>query len=73
MNLDFSFFLSSFAMGIALAMDAFSVSIADGLANPCMKRRKMGLIAGVFAFFQAAMPLAGWFLVHTVAERFELL
>lgn len=71
MNLDFSFFLGSFAMGVALAMDAFSVSLADGLSNPCMKRRKMLSIAGIFAFFQALMPLIGWFLIHTVAEHFE--
>jgi putative Mn2+ efflux pump MntP len=72
MDLSFAFFFGSFAMGVALAMDAFSVSLADGLANPFMKRRKMTAIAGIFAFFQALMPLIGWFLVHTVAERFEI-
>ena len=72
MNLSFGFFMGSFAMGVALAMDAFSVSLADGLANPCMKKRKMITIAGVFAFFQALMPLIGWFLVHTVAEHFDV-
>jgi putative Mn2+ efflux pump MntP len=72
MDLSFAFFFGSFAMGVALAMDAFSVSLADGLASPFMKRRKMTAIAGIFAFFQALMPLIGWFLVHTVAERFEI-
>ena len=72
MNPDLSFFISSLAMGVALAMDAFSVSLADGLASPYMKKRKMTAIAGIFSFFQALMPLIGWFLVHTVAEHFSL-
>ena len=70
MNLGFTFFFNSILLGVGLAMDAFSVSLADGLSEPCMKKGKMDGIAGVFAFFQAAMPLIGWFLVHTVASCF---
>ena len=70
MNLGFTFFFNSILLGVGLAMDAFSVSLADGLSEPCMKKGKMNGIAGVFAFFQAAMPLIGWFLVHTVASCF---
>ena len=44
-------------------MDAFSVSLANGLAEPNMHRRRRLLIAGTFAFFQFAMPLTGWLLV----------
>lgn len=51
-------------------MDAFSVSLANGLSEPRMRRRKMFLIAGVFAAFQAAMPLIGWLCVHTVVNYF---
>lgn len=71
MNWDFLFFFNSILLGIGLAMDAFSVSLANGLNEPKMKQRKMYGIAGVFAFFQAAMPMTGWICVHTVVERFN--
>ena len=57
-------------LGVGLAMDAFSVSLANGLNEPCMKRRKIFGIAGTFAFFQALMPLIGWLCIHTIAETF---
>ena len=65
------FFLNSFLLGVGLAMDAFSVSLANGLNEPNMKKSKMCLIAGVFAFFQALMPMIGWFLVHTLCSCFS--
>ena len=52
-------------------MDAFSVSMANGLNEPCMKRGKMLGIAGMFALFQALMPLIGWMCVHTLVEYFS--
>ena len=52
-------------------MDAFSVSMANGLAEPGMSRRKMGLVAGTYAGFQFLMPLTGWICVHTIASRFR--
>lgn len=64
------FFISSLLLGIGLAMDAFSVSLANGLHQPCMKPPKMCGIAGVFAAFQMLMPLTGWILVSTVARHF---
>ena len=51
-------------------MDAFSVSLANGLNEPCMRKRKLFTIAGVFAFFQFLMPLVGWSCVHTMAQLF---
>ena len=63
--------LVSLALGVGLAMDAFSVSLANGLNESDMKFRKMCLIAGVFGFFQAFMPMTGWFCVRTVAEAFS--
>ena len=71
MDLGFSFFCTSLLLGIGLAMDAFSVSLANGLNEPCMKRRRMCGIAGVFAFFQFAMPMIGWVCVMTVAQIFD--
>jgi putative Mn2+ efflux pump MntP len=54
-------------------MDAFSVSIANGLAAPCMCRRRLLTVAGVFALFQGAMPLIGWFFVHSFIGLFTSL
>lgn len=64
------FVLSSFLLGVGLAMDAFSVSLANGLREPGMGKARMGAIAGVFGGFQALMPLLGWFCVHTIAQTF---
>lgn len=67
----FEFFVTSILLGLGLAMDAFSVSLANGLHAPCMKAPKMSMIAGVFAGFQALMPLLGWVCIHTIAEKFS--
>lgn len=71
MNLGFSFFFNSILFGIGLAMDAFSVSLANGLNEPGMKKGKMCAVAGVFAAFQAIMPLTGWVCVHTIVQYFR--
>ena len=65
------FFLNSALLGVGLAMDAFSVSLANGLNEPHMKKNKSCGIAGVFAFFQALMPMTGWICVHTIVEYFH--
>ncbi|MBQ8508761.1 MAG: manganese efflux pump [Clostridia bacterium] len=65
------FFINSALLGVGLAMDAFSVSLANGLADPKMKRGRMCGIAGVFAAFQAAMPLTGWVCIHTIVQYFK--
>ena len=69
--LTFSFFFTSILLGVGLAMDAFSVSLANGLSEPNMRARRMCAIAGIFAAFQLMMPLAGWFFVHTLAQLFS--
>lgn len=71
MEWNFVFFFNSVLLGVGLAMDAFSVSLANGLNEPCMKRKKMCGVAGVFALFQAAMPMIGWICVHTIVEKFQ--
>ena len=68
---DFMFFLESILLGVGLAMDAFSVSLANGLNEPCMKTRKMCGVAGVFAIFQGLMPMLGWVCIHTIVEYFK--
>lgn len=65
------FVLNSVALGVGLAMDAFSVSLANGLHEPQMRRNRLCLIAGVYAFFQYIMPMIGWVCVHTILEAFS--
>ena len=71
MEWSFVFFLNSGLLGVGLAMDAFSVSLANGLHDSHMSRRRGTIIAGTFAGFQAAMPMLGWVCVHTIVELFS--
>ena len=66
------FFVNSILIGAGLAMDAFSVSCANGLKEPDMRPGRMSLIAGMYAWFQFMMPMIGWFCVRKVAEYFEV-
>ena len=65
------FIFNSVLLGVGLAMDAFSVSLANGLHDSQMKAGRMNGIAGVFAGFQFAMPLIGWLCVHTIVRYFR--
>lgn len=69
---NFIFFFNSALLGVGLAMDAFSASLANGLNEPCMKKGRATLIAGIFAFFQFAMPMIGWICVSTIANHFKI-
>lgn len=71
MGWSLSFFTLSITLGAGLAMDAFSVSLANGLNDTKMKLGRMCGIAALFAFFQALMPTLGWLCVSTVAEQFR--
>ena len=54
-------------LGIALSMDAFAVSVTDGLTYTDINRKKSLFIAGVFGVMQALMPLIGYWLVEIVS------
>lgn len=71
MEWNLMFFINSVLLGGGLAMDAFSLSLVNGLNEPEMRRRKMCAVASVFAIFQAMMPLIGWACVHTVVRYFR--
>ena len=71
--MDVSFFLQNALLGVGLAMDAFSVSLANGLREPQMGRGRMAKIAGVYGGFQYLMPMLGWVCVHTVVNLFSSL
>lgn len=53
-------FLTIFLIALALAMDAFAVSIASGIAIKKLRINHAFTIALWFGIFQAIMPLIGW-------------
>ena len=53
-------------LGVALSMDAFAVSITDGLVYTDINKKKSFFIAGLFGFMQALMPLIGFWLVEII-------
>lgn len=72
MKWDILFFINSILLGFALAMDAFSVSIVNGIREPQMSAARSSKIAAVYSFFQTFMPLAGWFCVHKLVSVFNI-
>lgn len=62
----------SVALGAALAMDAFSVSVSDAIRNPSMKKSRMCAIALVYAFFQFLMPMIGYVCVEFICSIFTV-
>lgn len=69
----FLFLFNSILLGVGLAMDAFSVSLANGLKNHFIRAEQMCLIAGTFGFFQWFMPMTGWFCVNWIVDIFQSL
>lgn len=69
--MDLLFFINSILLGIGLAMDAFSVSVANGLNEPNMPKTKSLGISLTFGIFQFAMPMVGWVCVHYLLESFN--
>lgn len=70
MNTLVPFIINSVLLGVGLAMDAFSISMANGLSAPKMSRGMKIMIPSTFGGFQFLMPVIGWFCVRTVAEAF---
>ena len=65
------FLITSCMLGVGLAMDAFSVSVANGMGDPGMSKKRQYIIAGTFAGFQFLMPMIGWLCVHTIVTYFR--
>ena len=65
--------LNSILLGFGLAMDAFSVSLVNGLREPDMPKSRIARIAGVFGGFQMLMPMIGWICVRTILDLFQSL
>ena len=70
-TMNIQFFITSILLGVGLAMDASAVSMANGLNESKMKINKILLIAFMFGFFQALMPLIGYLLGHAILELIE--
>lgn len=66
------FFLNNLLLGLGLSMDAFSVSMANGLNEPDMRKKKILGIASIFGGFQGLMPVLGWFCIHTILRYFKM-
>ncbi len=69
--MEISFFVNSALLGVGLAMDAFSVSLVNGLNEPGMSAPRAWAVSGVYAFFQWFMPMTGWLCVRIAVEKFR--
>lgn len=58
-------------LAIGLAMDCFTVSITCGVVQNNIKTSQRLLMAFLFGFFQAAMPLIGWLAGVSFAKYIE--
>ncbi|MBE6993597.1 MAG: manganese efflux pump [Ruminococcaceae bacterium] len=65
------FIFNSILLGVGLAMDAFSVSVANGMNEPRMRCPRMCAIAGTFGGFQFLMPMLGWYCVRAFLRAFS--
>ena len=68
LNMNLIFIIASILLGVGLAMDAFAISIANGISRPDAKCRYVMKVTAVYAFFQFAMPMIGWVMVHEAAK-----
>lgn len=53
--------ITTLLIATALAMDSFSVALANGLATKSFNISKGVMIGSFFGFFQAIMPVIGWY------------
>lgn len=71
-GMEYRIFYSKYCTWNKPCYGCFSVSLANGLNEPNMKSRHMCIIAGVFAFFQALMPMLGWVCVYFFVTQFKM-
>lgn len=58
----FALFLTVFISGLTLAVDAFAVSVTDGMVYPHLDKKRAASIPLTFGLFQAAMPITGFYI-----------
>lgn len=61
--------LTDILLGASLSVDAFAVTVGEGLSNPCNRTKSTIWQAAYFGLFQGAMPLLGFFLAGTVSGK----
>lgn len=66
-------FITILILSFGLAMDAFAVSITNGMCYKQFKRREMVLTAFTFGLFQAFMPVIGYIIGNTFYETISFL
>ena len=64
-------FVTLLILAVGLSMDAFDVSVSNGLYYNGLKKSDVISIAAKFGFFQAFMPLIGYFLGRTFSSFIE--
>lgn len=68
----FPLFLTIFISGLTLAVDAFAVSVTDGMVYRDLKLRKGIFIPITFGVFQALMPIIGFYISWGLS-RFDII
>lgn len=63
----FEIIISIVLFGIALAMDAFAVSVTDGLIYSDINKKRIFFIAATFGIMQASMPVVGYYAVELIS------
>lgn len=71
MSLTWVLVLEIVLIGVSLAMDAFAVSITDGLCFRNLTKRKGITIPTTFGIFQGVMPLIGFFVAFGLGQAFS--
>lgn len=61
-------FVELLLIGVGLSMDAFAVSVCEGLGMSRLSIRQATVISLFFGGFQALMPLIGWVLGSQLAD-----
>lgn len=62
-------FLEVFIIGIGLAMDAFAVSLTEGLSLKKLNLKHILRVALTFGAFQAFMPFIGWLAGGVISSK----
>lgn len=62
---------STLLIAVALAMDAFAVSLATGIVLCLLSRRQVFRVAAHFGFFQGGMTLLGWGVGYKIQDYVE--
>ena len=61
-------FVTLILLAFGLSMDAFAVSVSNGICYGRLKLKTIIIMAGAFGFFQGFMPLMGYILGLTFSE-----